>query len=82
METRLKALLNSAQPTAVAFGGVGISSNPVRWCGTESGSPPGYPDIWATDCGEGEGPGCPPNSTNAIWNPSGVDFTLQQGDHW
>ena len=82
METRLKALLNTAQPNAVAFGGVGISNNPVRWCGTEGGDPPGYPEIWATDCGEGYGSGCPSNSTNAVWNPSGVDFTLQQGDHW
>lgn len=82
MEVRLKALLNTAQPNAVAFGGLGISGNPARWCGTEGGDPPGWPDIWATDCGAGYGPGCPTNSTNAVWNPSGVDFTLQSGDHW
>jgi len=82
MEARLKVLLNSAQPGAVAFGGAGISNNPVRWCGTEGGDPPGWPTIWATDCGAGYGSGCPSNSSNAVWNPSGVDFTLQQGDHW
>lgn len=81
MEARLKALLNSAQPDAVAFGGAGISNNPARWCGTEGGDPPGWPTIWATDCGAGSGSGCPSNSTGAVWNPSGVDFTLQQGDH-
>jgi len=82
MQARLEALLQAKQPNAVAFGGAGISANPVRWCGTEGGSPPGLPDIWSTDCGAGSGPGCLPNSTGAIWNPSGVDFTLQQGDHW
>ena len=80
MKTRLEALLQSAQPNAVAFGGAGISNNPVRWCGTEGGDPPGWPTIWATDCGAGWGSGCPTNSTGAVWNPSGVDFTLQQGD--
>jgi hypothetical protein len=43
MEARLQALLQSAQPDAVAFGGEGISSNPARWCGTEDGDPPGWP---------------------------------------
>lgn len=82
MEARLKALLQTAQPDAVAFGGAGISANPARWCGTEGGDPPGWPTIWATDCGAGYGPGCPANETGAVWNPSGVDFTLQQSDHW
>ena len=35
MKDRLTKLLLSAQPNAVAFGGVGISPNPARWCGTE-----------------------------------------------
>jgi hypothetical protein len=42
MEARLKELLNTAQPDAVAFGGAGISNNPARWCGTEGGDPPGW----------------------------------------
>lgn len=79
MEARLQALLQSAQPDAVAFGGEGISSNPARWCGTEDGDPPGWPTIWSTGS---EGPGVMPNSSGAVWNPSGVDFTLQVGDVW
>ena len=72
---------------AVAFnGGGGTSENPVRWCGTEGGSPPGWPTIWSTTtcgwCPDGSGSGSPPNSTNAAWYPSGVDVTLQAGDRW
>jgi hypothetical protein len=59
---------------------VGISPNPVRWCGTESGNPPGYPNIWSTAT-DNDG-GVPPDTAGAVWNPSGVDFTLQNGDHW
>lgn len=80
-----KASPNAAN--AVAFnGGGGVSNNAVRWCGTEGGSPPGWPTVWSTaDCGwcpDGSGSGAPPNATNAAWYPSGVDVTLQQGDHW
>ena len=74
---------------AVAFNGGGVSDSPVRWCGTEGGNPvraggavwstTACPDTW---CGPGSGSGSPPNTTNAIWYPSGVDVTLQQGDHW
>ena len=42
---------------------------------------PGIPTIWSTDTGGG-GPGVPPNTPGAAFSPSGVDFTLQQGDHW
>lgn len=72
--------------TAVAFNGGGVSDSPVRWCGTESGSPTkgaggavwsttACPDKW---CAAGSGSGAPPNTTGAIWYPSGVDVTLQQ----
>ena len=59
--------------SAVAFnGGGGVSANAVRWCGTESGSPPGWPTVWSTaDCGwcpDGSGSGAPPNATNAAWS--------------
>ena len=74
---------------AVAFNGGGVSDSPVRWCGTEGGNPvrtggavwstTACPDTW---CGPGSGSGSPPNTTNAIWYPSGVDVTLQQGDRW
>ena len=80
MEIKLKALLTAKQPNAVAFGGFGISENPARWCGTEDGSPPGLPEIWSTACGGYDN--CAPNVSGAVFVPSAVDFTLQQGDHW
>lgn len=85
---RVSALLNNSYAKdAVAFnGGGGTSLNPVRWCGTEGGSPAGVPVVWSTSngstCAPGVGSGCPPDSPNIQWNPSGVDFTLQQGDNW
>lgn len=74
---------------AVAFNGGGVSDSPVRWCGTEGGQPvrtggpvwstAACPDMW---CGSGSGSGSPPNTSGAIWYPSGIDVTLQQGDRW
>ena len=73
----------------MVFNGGGVSDSPVRWCGTEGGNPvraggavwstTACPDTW---CGPGSGSGSPPNTTNAIWYPSGVDVTLQTGDRW
>ena len=44
------------------------------------------PTVWSTAacgwCPSGSGSGAPPNTTNAIWYPSGVDTTLQAGGHW
>lgn len=81
MQARLTKLLADNQPNAVCFGGFGISTSPARWCGTESGnSIPGYPDIWSTAIGGYQN--APPNASGAAYAPSGVDFTLQQGDHW
>jgi hypothetical protein len=83
MQNELTALLRSAQPNAVCFGGAGLTPNAARWCGTEQGDPPGYPTIWSTAPSGGyNGPGLPPSTPGVIWNPSGVDITLQQGDHW
>ena len=82
MKAELTALLLEAQPNAIAFGGEGISPNPVRWCGAESSAaPPGWPNVYSTDCGTGGG-GCPTNAPGAVWSPSGADSTLQEGDHW
>lgn len=65
----IKNLPNAAG--AVAFNGGGVSSNPVRWCGTEGGNPNTANGVWSTaDCGwcpDGSGAGAPPNSTDAIW---------------
>ena len=52
MKTKITALLSEKQPTAVAFGGQGVSNNPVCWVGTESGLPGG--DVW-TQGGNGLG---------------------------
>jgi alpha-L-fucosidase len=84
--SRVRQLPNAAG--AVAFNGGGVSDSPVRWCGTEGGSPSGWPTIWSTTacvpswCAPGSGSGSPPNTTNATWYPSGVDMTIQEGDHW
>lgn len=75
---------------AVAFNGGGVSDSPVRWCGTEGGDPKRGDGgaVWSTTacqdqwCGAGSGSGMPPNMSGAIWYPSGVDVTLQKGDHW
>ena len=73
---------------AVAFNGGGVSDSPVRWCGTEGGNPKRWNGngVWSTaDCGwcpSGSGGGSPPNMSAATWYPSGVDVTLQSGDHW
>lgn len=84
---RIASLINvTYAKDAVAFNGGGVSANPVRWCGRESGMPQGYPTVWSTSCcgwcPDGSGSGCSPNSTGAMYQPSGVDVTLQLGDHW
>lgn len=45
LKDQLEKLL-ALQPNAVAFNGLGVSKNPVRWVGTESGQSP-YPN-WST----------------------------------
>lgn len=75
---------------SVAFNGGGVSNSPVRWCGTEGGNPSKGPGgaVWSTTncsdiwCGPGSGAGSPPDSINSLYYPSGVDVTIQQGDHW
>ena len=74
MKEAITTLLNTSQPGAAAFGGLGVSQNPVCWIGTESGSPGG--EIWSTG-GNGLGD---PNSP--VVCPKGCDTTLQEGDHW
>jgi len=59
----------------VAFNGLGVSPNPIRWVGTEAGQAPD--PNWSTGDGDGGGD---PNSTN--WNPAECDTTLQQNDRW
>jgi len=71
---QLSALLVDKQPNAVIFNGYGLTKNPVRWVGTESGHAP-YPN-WAT----GTSNGGDPNSKD--WCPAECDFTLQNDDTW
>jgi len=78
LKANLTALASRLQPHMVAFGGVGITSSPARWVGTEDGYAP-YP-CWSTDS-------VPPSSgagdpDGAVYNPAETDFTLQNGDNW
>eukprot|EP01121_Diplochlamys_sp_Union-15-3_P020175 TRINITY_DN77_c0_g1_i2.p1 TRINITY_DN77_c0_g1~~TRINITY_DN77_c0_g1_i2.p1 ORF type:complete len:443 (+),score=77.55 TRINITY_DN77_c0_g1_i2:138-1331(+) len=74
IKEKLSALLLKLQPNAVAFNGYGVSVNPVRWIGTESGHAP-YP-TWST----GVSNGGDPNST--VWAPPECDMTMQRYDTW
>jgi hypothetical protein len=82
MAPRLQPILLQYQPNAVCFNGAGLSPQPLRWAGTEGDVPPGWPNIWSTCCDVSRFPGCPGNSTGAFFDPSGVDYTLQQSDTW
>jgi len=77
---RLAALIRSTQPHSNGFNGFGVSPNPVRWIGTESGHSP-YP-TWSTcdDKGCFRGGAGSPNGNNFV--PPEVDCTLQNGDTW
>eukprot|EP00730_Choanoeca_flexa_P013674 TRINITY_DN5578_c0_g1_i1.p1 TRINITY_DN5578_c0_g1~~TRINITY_DN5578_c0_g1_i1.p1 ORF type:complete len:595 (+),score=124.83 TRINITY_DN5578_c0_g1_i1:96-1880(+) len=74
LKDNITRLLNASQPDAVAFGGYGVSANPVRWVGTEAGQAP-YPN-WCTGTANGGDPASPE------WVPAEVDTTLQNNDQW
>ncbi|EGD82141.1 hypothetical protein PTSG_02815 [Salpingoeca rosetta] len=71
----LQQLLQQYQPHAAGFNGYGIMPSPVKWCGTESGTPPR--GFWSTGCDASSGN---PNATS--YCPTGVDTTLQDFDTW
>lgn len=74
MQKNITALLAAQQPEAAAFGGYGVSKNPVCWVGTESGNP--QQDIWSSGTsGVGD-----PDSQDFC--PKACDTTLQEGDAW
>eukprot|EP00164_Ancoracysta_twista_P010303 GFYU01015487.1.p1 GENE.GFYU01015487.1~~GFYU01015487.1.p1 ORF type:complete len:485 (+),score=121.52 GFYU01015487.1:40-1494(+) len=75
MKDELSGLLAKLQPNSCAFNGAGVSSNPLRWIGTEAGKAP-YP-TWSTGT---TADGGDPNSP--VWAPAECDTTLQNGDHW
>jgi alpha-L-fucosidase len=71
----ITALLTQLQPQSVAFNGYGVSSNPVRWIGTEMGVAPD-PD-WSTGVtNDGGDPDSP------VFCPAECDTTLQEHDRW
>lgn len=70
----VKALVHELLPTTAAFGGYGVSPNPVKWVGTESGLPTGA--IWSTGTnGQGD-----PNGTDFV--PAGCDTVLMTPHTW
>eukprot|EP00759_Apiculatamorpha_spiralis_P008892 PhF_6_TR1571/c0_g1_i1/m.2861/K01206/FUCA; alpha-L-fucosidase len=73
----LQQLVATYQTNAVAFGGQGVSNNPLRWVGTEMGTPP-YP-VWSTASGGDNGQG---SANGTAFIPATCDTTLQQYDHW
>lgn len=77
LQPALAALLQELQPNAVVFQGEGLTPNPVRWVGTESGLAP-YP-CWSTCDPNAYGAGSP---ASPFWFPAETDFTLQGGDNW
>jgi hypothetical protein len=74
--------IKELQPHAVGFNGYGVSSNPIRWIGTEMGHAPD--PTWSTssadECLNG-GAGTQPD-TNTVWCPAEDDLTLQNDDYW
>jgi len=70
----VKALVQELLPTTAAFGGYGVSRNPVKWVGTESGLPTG--PIWSTGATrQGD-----PNGTAYV--PAGCDTVLMTPHTW
>merc|ERR1712166_1601456 len=70
----VKALVHELLPTTAAFGGEGVSPNPVKWVGTESGLPVG--PIWSTGT-QHQGD---PNSTQFV--PTGCDTVMMSPHTW
>lgn len=74
LKDKITALLKSKQPNAAAFGGYGVSPNPICWVGTESGAPGG--EVWSTGT-SGVG-----DANSSVYCPKTCDTTLQEQDHW
>lgn len=77
LQEGLTAVLARLQPQAVVFNGYGVTPNPLRWMGAESGLAP-YP-MWATADAGADGSGSP---SGAYFMPAETDFTLQNFDQW
>jgi alpha-L-fucosidase len=74
MAMRLKALVQELLPHTAAFGGFGVSDNPVKWVGTESGLPVG--PIWSLGSSrQGE-------SNGTVFVPTGCDTVLMTPHTW
>ena len=74
MSERLKQLVNELLPDTAAFGGFGVSDNPVKWVGTESGLPVG--PIWSL------GPNKQGDPNGSTFVPTGCDTVLMTPHTW
>lgn len=70
----LKALISELLPSTAAFGGWGVSQNPIKWVGTESGLPSG--PIWSTGTGRQGDP------DGSAFVPTGCDTVLTTPHTW
>lgn len=75
LAANISAALDTYQPQAVAFGGLGVARSPVRWVGNEAGDAP-VPN-WSTGAASGGG-----SPSSGVWNPAEADTTTQLGDLW
>ena len=76
LKTNITEMLQRYQPNAAAFGGIGVSKNPVRWIGTEAGRSP--KDTWSTT----NSPTGAGQRNGSLFAPAEADTTLQQQDQW
>lgn len=75
MKAPITKLLNNLQPHAVVFNGYGVTTNPVRWIGTERGAAPD--PNWSTGTTNDGG-----DPDSSIFCPAECDTTLQNNDRW
>eukprot|EP01084_Bolivina_argentea_P090819 163557_1 len=71
----VKQLIAEYQPQMVIFNGQSVTTNVIRWVGTETGETTS--PIWSLGYNSGIGD---PNST--LFAPAGCDTTLQNNDKW
>lgn len=74
-QQRLIDLLKKLQPHTTAFNGYGVSPNPLKWIGTESGF--SDPPQWSTGCTSSRG-----DPTSTTFCPTGADTVLQSPKAW
>eukprot|EP00696_Hemimastix_kukwesjijk_P013511 gnl/Hemi2/2691_TR946_c0_g1_i1.p1 gnl/Hemi2/2691_TR946_c0_g1~~gnl/Hemi2/2691_TR946_c0_g1_i1.p1 ORF type:complete len:464 (-),score=186.79 gnl/Hemi2/2691_TR946_c0_g1_i1:114-1481(-) len=75
LASNITSMLNKLQPHASIFNGYGLTSNPIRWIGTEAGVAPD--PNWSTGTSNDGG-----DPDSPVWCPAECDTTLQLGDRW